>query len=156
METSVNLFSDDGKHIAIPNIADEKLQAQQALMSENISTVISAETISPLNIKEGTQIDPENYVFDYSKVQNINIFEKNVLKSLLNKENGNVSIYLYNKSGKLSYIGKGERYQLARILPLFKGNVFSSELNILKDYTIGDPNIQLVNSKDITKLRLKL
>lgn len=156
METSVNLFSDDGKHIEIPNIADEKLQAQQALMSENISTVISAETISPLNIKEGTQIDSENYVFDYSKVQNINIFEKNVLKSLLNKEQGNVSIYLYNKSGKLSYIGKGERYQLARILPLFKGNVFSSELNILKDYTIGDPNIQLVNSKDITKLRLKL
>lgn len=156
METSVNLFSDDGKHIELPNIADEKLQAQQALMSESISTIISAETISPLNIKEGTQIDPENYVFDYSKVQNINIFEKNVLKSLLNKERGNVSIYLYNKSGKLSYIGKGERYQLARILPLFKSNVFSMELNILKDYVIGDPNIQLVNSKDITKLRLKL
>lgn len=156
METGVNLFSDDGKHIEIPNITEEKLQAQQTLMSEDISTMISAETISPLNIKEGTHIDPENYVFDYSKVQNINIFEKNVLKSLLNKEQGNVSIYLYNKSGKLSYIGKGERYQLARILPLFKGNVFSSELNILKNYTIGDPNIQLVNSKDITKLRLKL
>lgn len=156
MENNTGLFSDDGKHVIIPNISDDEVLRQSALISKDLGNSISEKVIDPLNIKEGTHIDTENYVFDYSRVQNINIFEKNVLKSLLNKESGNVSLYLYNKSGKLSYIGKGERYTLARILPLLKGNVFSEELNILKDYVIGDSNIQLVNSKDITKLRLKL
>lgn len=156
METNMQLFPDDGNNIYMPSMTDDSLQDQQSLMSDNISTLISADTISPLNIKEGTHIDTENYIFDYSKVQSISMFEKNVLKSLLNKDSGNVSIYLYNKSGRLSYIGKGEKYQLARILPLLKANVFSSELNILKDYAIGSENIHLVNSKDITKLRLKL
>lgn len=156
MGTGINLFSDDGKSVLLPNITSESLQEQKSLMSEGIDKVISEKTISPLNIKEGTHIDKENYIFDYSRVQSIDIFEKNVLKSLLDKERGNVSIYLYNKSGKLSYIGKGERYQLARILPLFKGNIFSEDLMILVNYVVGSSDVQLVSSKDITKLRLKL
>jgi len=155
MENNINLFSDDGKRVAIPNISGEQLEHQKSLMSEDVTKLLSADTISPLNIKEGL-LEPENYVFDYSRVQNISIFEKNVLKSLLDKETGNISIYLYNRNGKLSYIGKGEMYQLARILPLLKSNVFSPELIILKNYVVGSSNVQLVSSKDITQLRLKL
>lgn len=155
MENNINLFSDDGKRVVVPNISGEQLEHQKSLMSEDVTKLLSADTISPLNIKEGL-LEPENYVFDYSRVQNISIFEKNVLKALLDKKTGNISIYLYNRNGKLSYIGKGEMYQLARILPLLKPNVFSPELIILKNYVVGSSNVQLVSSKDITQLRLKL
>ena len=155
MENNISLFSDDGMRVALPKVSDEEVQKQQGLMTEDISEIISAETISPLRIKEGI-LDTENYVFDYSRVQTVSIFEKNVLKSILDAENGDISIYLYNRNDKLSYIGKGERYRLARILPLLKNNVFSAELNILKDYVAGSSDVQLVTSKDITKLRLKL
>lgn len=155
MENNISLFSDDGMRVALPKVSDEEVQKQQGLMTEDISEIISAETISPLRIKEGI-LDAENYVFDYSRVQTVSIFEKNVLKSILDAENGDISIYLYNRNDKLSYIGKGERYRLARILPLLKNNVFSDELNILKDYVAGSSDVQLVTSKDITKLRLKL
>lgn len=153
-QDGIKLFNNSNDKIEMPSMTDGDIENQQSLVSENIEDKISQHKIKALNIKEDTVIAPFNYVFDFSTTDNISVLKRNVLKSLIDNRNGDTTLYLYGKSG-LCEIGKGERYNLARVIPLIKSSVFDDTVRVYKDFQPNEP-LKEVNRRDITKLRLNL
>lgn len=151
----IKLFNNDQDTVAMPSIGSDISEEQSSLISKDISDAISGETVKKLILPEESVIAEENFVFDFSDLDSVTIFEREALKSLVNKD-GTVSLYLYKKGGMgLVEFGKGEKYSLEREVPLLRHFVFGDGINIYKNYKVGEPAVS-IESRDITKMRLNL
>lgn len=151
MEDSINLFgSNTGEDLKLPS---DDIDKMENLKSDSIDRLILGETVKTLNIKESDNIAEVNYIIDFSKMPTIQPIQKEVLKSIISP-GGDVSIYLYNES-KLVLIGLGDSSNLARMMPLLQKHIFANQIQIFKNYRIGEkPTI--VKGKSISELRLNL
>lgn len=163
MDSDIKLFASDANDVTMPssNICAEDTVK---LKSDSIDEAVYGKTVKSLILSEDTIIAPENYIFDFSNVESINIIQKEALKALVTrttKDNAEITddrqfvqLYLYNKKGLVSF-GYGEKYKLERMITVIKTNVFCDEIKIYKNFKVGEkPNE--VENKDITKLRLLL
>ena len=82
------------------------------------------------------------------------MFKTEALKGLVSFDRKDVTLYLYKKN-KLIEFGKGDSYELDRIIPLMVQYVFDEDTKVYKDYT-REKGAILVKDVDITKLRLNL
>jgi len=147
-----------GKHI--------NSDMSKELRSEVIGDTLVTRKVSILNIPEEQEIDRKNFIFDFSKVSSISVFQKEALKSLLVKQNTNeviandevgnseTTIYMY-KGKKLVKLGKGDSSILERIVPIMKKHVFDEEIEIYRDYIIGE-EVQKFECPDIGNMRMNL
>lgn len=148
-----NIFSDDGSQAIMPDI--NKVDMQKDLMSDEnkVYENMLGETVSGLLIPKEANINADNFIFDFTDVEDISIFQKKAIESLISSD-GTVSLYLYKKNN-LCEIGKGRKYFLDRVIPLIKVNVFNNSVRVYKDYCRGE-SVQEVTTQDITKFRLNL
>ena len=151
---TIKLFNHDQNTVIMPQIKQETDdENQQSLVSEDISSDISGESVKIIRVKEDTIIDENNFILDLSDVGQITASQKEVIKSLISSY-GNTSIYLYKKQGLIK-LGEGDKYSLERILPLIKLHVFDNAIRIYKNFKRDEP-VNEISTKDITKLRLHL
>lgn len=152
--SELQLFSPDTESLVMPSISDEVLRKQKELQSEDISEAISGSVIKTLILPEDLEIPPFNYIFDFTQIETISIFQKNALKALVTKD-GDTPLYLYNKKGMLLF-GHGRKQDLERLLPSFRQFIFGEELRIYKDVAPNKEVTEVSDVKDITKLRLNI
>ncbi len=153
-KANISLFNDDGNKVAMPSINKELDQNDKELVSESIDNAILNEQVKTLLLPETEEISPINYIFDFSEVESATFMQMLTIKGLKSKD-GDVSIYLYNKSRALYFIGYGEKYKLERTLPLIKQFVFEDKIRIFKNFERGK-EVNLVEGMDITQMRLNL
>lgn len=149
---SMKLFETSGDNIIMPSVNVSESD-NDSLRSDSILGAITGEKVKTLIVPENTSIDETNYVFDFSETETVSVFQKEALKALAST-NGDVSLYLYKKSGLVKF-GKGIQHNLERIIPLVRAHVFSNEIKVYKNFIPGEP-VEEVESRDITKLRLNL
>lgn len=149
-EKGLKLFNDDSPEIMMPSA---NIESNKGLQEGALKDAIDGEVVQRLVLPKSSIIDRENFVFDFSNVDTITIFQKEALKSLIKSE-GTVSLYLYRPNGMVK-IGKGEKYSLERMVPLVKRYIFNDEINVYKNYIAGMPAKKVV-SGDITQMRLNL
>jgi hypothetical protein len=65
-----------------------------------------------------------------------------------------VALYLYRKSGIVKFC-MGEKYSLERMIPLLRHFIFGDEIEVYKNYHIGEVPVPVTN-RDITQMRLNL
>ena len=153
--TELKLFDNDGSEVALPSISQDASEDSKELISASIDSKILGDKVKVIDIPEDTAISEENFIFDFSELEAINIIQKNSLKSLISDEDGDVQLYLYNKKAGLVSFGFGEKYKLEKIIPLIRFHIFDNKIKIYKNYKIGTKPIEVENA-DITKLRLNL
>ena len=154
MEDTIKLVADSGDNAVMPNISKEQEEQGKALISPDITGIIAQKVVQTLIVPESVDIDPRNYVFDFSECESISVFKKEALKGLVSFDRKDVTLYLYKKN-KLIEFGKGDSYELDRIIPLMVQYVFDEDTKVYKDYT-REKGAILVKDVDITKLRLNL
>ena len=93
---TLNLFNSDLNDVVLPTVSAEDEQNNKELYSKDISDVILAPKVDVIVVPKDTNINENNFIFDFSEMLNISIMQKEVLKSLVS-EQGNTEIYLYKK-----------------------------------------------------------
>lgn len=149
----IKLFNDNGE-ITLPNISQADADKSASLISDDINDIITQETVKTLILPESQVIDEKNYVFDFSESESISVFKKEALKGLVSFDRKDVTLYLYKKN-KLVEFGKGDSYELDRIIPLMVEHILDEGTKVYKDYKRGEKP-KIVEQVDITKLRLNL
>lgn len=151
---NIKLFKEDKNEVAMPSIGTDMTSEQEELISDSIDTAIGGEQVKVVILKEVEEIAENNYIFDFTDLQSINVIQKEALKSLVSNT-GNVQLYLYKKGSGLTSFGMGDRYNLELMVPLVKNYVFNDEVKVYKNYKVGE-RVKEVIGKDITKMRLHL
>lgn len=155
-KNSINIFGNNSNTIAImPTINSEISTEQSELISDEtqIYENIMHDTVVRISLPKEAKITEKNFIFDFSNMESISVFQKEALKSLVEQE-GNVSLYLYKKD-TVTKFGEGEQFKLERMIPLLRHYVFCDDIKIYKNYAEGKP-LEEVEVRDITKLRLNL
>lgn len=152
--SNIKLFNADQNKIEMPSINQDLSDEQAKLISDDIQKAISGEQVKIIIVQEDIEISPLNYIFDFTDLSAINVIQKEALKALISKT-GDIQLYLYKKQSGLIAFGMGNKYDLERMVPLIKHNVFNDEIKIYKNFKIGSTPEEVV-SKDITKMRLNL
>lgn len=152
--SNINLFKDDGTKTLMPSISNELPSDDNSLISESIDRAILNEEVKTLLLPEHSEIAIKNYIIDFTNLPVVTRVQRTALHSILSKD-GDVQVYFYTDKNGLYSLGYGDKYKLERLLPILKRYVFEDAINIYKDFKIGEP-VQVVNSKDITKMRLNL
>lgn len=150
---NIKLFNSDTTEVALPNVSDEAVEEQKQLMSQSIEKEIGGRQVKKLILPEDSAIEHNNFLFDFSEVESISIFQKEAIKGLISN-NGDTALYLYKPSSLVRF-GWGDRYTLERLIPIIREQVFGNEIRIFKDFQEGEP-LNEVSKKDITKLRINL
>jgi len=151
---SIKLFDTTSSDVVLPTISTEATEDSKSLISESIDRKILGDKVITLDIPEDSEISQENFIFDFTNFGQINVMQKNSLKSLLNSD-GTVQLYLYIKGKGLMSFGFGEKYALEKLIPLIRFHVFNNEIKVYKNFKYGDKPVEVEN-RDITQLRLNL
>lgn len=146
----LKLFADDASQVQLPS---SNINIDSSLQETGLKDAIEGETVDRLVIPKDSVIDHLNFVFDFSGIDTITVFQKQALKSLITPD-GTISLYLYRPNG-MARIGKGDKYSLERIIPLVRKYIFADEINVYKNYEVGKRAVKVV-SGDITQMRLNL
>lgn len=155
-KTSINIFGNNSDTNAImPTINSEISSEQSELISDKnqVYDNIMHDTVVRISLPKEAKIADKNFIFDFSNMESISVFQKEALKSLVAPE-GNVSLYLYKKD-TITKFGEGEQFNLERMIPLLRHYVFTDDIRIYKDYAEGKA-LEEIEARDITKLRLNL
>lgn len=155
-KSSINIFGSNSDTTAImPTIQTEVSNEQSELISDEnqVYDNIMHDTVVRISLPKEATIAEKNFIFDFSDMESISVFQKEALKSLVSTE-GNVSLYLYKKNN-ITKFGEGEQFTLERMVPLLRHYVFCDDIKIYKDYAEGKP-LEEIEARDITKLRLNL
>lgn len=150
---NLKLFNSNTDEIVLPNVSPETVEEQKQLMSQSIEKEIGGKQVKKIILPEDSVIEHSNFLFDFSEVESISIFQKEAIKGLISK-NGDTALYLYKPSSLVRF-GWGDRYTLERLVPILREQVFGNEIRVFKDFQEGQPIIE-VSKKDITKLRINL
>lgn len=153
-EQNIKLFNTDANDIALPSESLNDDSEDSSLISESIDSAILGDKVKTIIIPEDTEINPNNYIFDFTNLESINVMQLNSLKSLVSKS-GDIQLYLYNDKKGLMAFGMGDKYALERVVPLIKEHVFDNAIHIYKDFVAGG-KLEEVSTRDITKMRLNL
>lgn len=154
--STINIFGKNSDTKAImPTINTEVSSEQSELISDEnqVYENIMHDTVVRISLPKESKIADKNFIFDFSNMEAISVFQKEALKSLVSIE-GNVSLYLYKK-GTITKFGEGEQFNLERMIPLLRHYVFCDDIRIYKNYSEEKP-IEEIEARDITKLRLNL
>lgn len=151
MNDDIKLFKNEGDVVALPS---QDLKVDETLMKDDLDNKIMGQVVKVLDIPEDTEIEDENYIFDFGEVGIINVMQKKALTALISKD-GDIRLYLYNKKNGLFAFGYGEKYKLEKIIPILRRNVLDDEVKVYKNYKIGERPVE-VKDRDITKMRLNL
>lgn len=149
----IDIFSDDGKAPEMPSINKEQSGEESTLKSEGTEDAISGVSVKTVLIKEDSDIEYPNYILDFSNVGSVNVIQKSALKSLIS-EDGDTSIYLYNKDAIVK-IGSGIGETLSTLINIINQSTMNGEVAVYKDVIPGE-EIEEIHGKDITKLRMRI
>ena len=152
----MKLFNSSNDKVVLPSVNEKVAQQQEELMSADIQGAISGDTVKKLLLPEASKIDPCNFIFDFSDMKSVTVFQREALKSLVSKKESkqNVSLYLYRKDGLVKF-GMGEKYSLEREIPLLRHFICGDEIRVYKNYVEGEPIVE-VTGRDVTQMRLNL
>lgn len=151
---NIKLFNSSPDDVVMPHISEEATEESKALISDDIDDAILGDNVKTLIIPEDTEIAKFNYVFDFTNIGTITVMQKQSIKSLIS-EYGDVQLYLYNDKKGLMAFGMGDKYILEKLVPIIKKHVFDDSIKVYKDFQPGK-QLEEVNSRDITKMRLNL
>ena len=154
--SNFSLFKDNSNVVAMPTVTEETAQEQSKLASQDISGMLKEHTVKTLLLPEDTVIAKDNYIFDFSADPSVDIFQKAAIKSLLarHQEQGDISLYLYNKKG-LVYIGKGDSQIVDGVIPIMVNFILNEDVKVYKNFSRGNAPEE-VKALDITTMRLNL
>ncbi len=73
MNDDIKLFKDEGNVVALPS---QDLKVDETLMKDDLDNKIMGQVVKVLDIPEDTEIEDENYIFDFGEVGIINVMQK--------------------------------------------------------------------------------
>lgn len=150
---NIKLFNNDSSQVTLPQVSEQKVAEQSSLKSQSIESAISGTKVKTIILPEEAVIDEHNFIFDFSEMETISVFQREAIKSLISTD-GDTSLYLYKKNS-LVKIGCGDKYTLERMIPIVRAHVFDNGIRVFKDFGDSKP-VQEVEGRDITQLRLNL
>lgn len=148
---NLNLFNNLSTNPVVPG--ELKIDDCSGLMSQDISQALLGEVVKTLIVPETMEIELPNYVIDFTNIDDLNVFQKESIKSLLS-EKGTVAIYIHKKEN-MAKVGYGSKEKLDYMISTFRTHVLGEDAKVYENVEKGKELIE-VKMKDVTRLMMNI